>query len=147
MCIIPNDAEHRLCPGDGLEYMAALKTVYAPLNRYRKGDHLLQVIFFTAAIVLQNLLTLGSLEVWNDHFVPSMTFSPILIEVITEWLHRMYEKSEAKKKKKGWIGNFLEKVQKTTVKEWGKMQRCCILPQATQRTPIKPRKNRGSFSA
>ena len=97
----------------GWNYMAALKTVYAPLNRYRKVIiYGMQVIFFTAAIVLQNLLTLGSLEFGMIILVfLLMTFSPILIEVITEWLHRMYEKSEAKEEK-GWIGNFLEKVQK-----------------------------------
>lgn len=69
----------------GWNYMAALKTVYAPLNRYRKVIiYSMQVIFFGAAVVLQNLLTLGSLEFGMIILVfLLMTFSPILIEVIT----------------------------------------------------------------
>lgn len=97
----------------GWNYMAALKTVYAPLNRYRKTIiYGMQVIFFMAAIILQNLLTLGALEFGMIIQVfLLMTFSPILIEVITNLLHGMYERSEAKEEK-GWFARFLENVQK-----------------------------------
>ena len=79
----------------GWNYMAALKTVYAPLNRYRKVIiYSMQVIFFGAAVVLQNLLTLGSLEFGMIILVfLLMTFSPILIEVITDWLRNIYSRS------------------------------------------------------
>ncbi len=47
----------------GWNYMAALKTVYAPLNTYRKVIiYGMQLIFFAAAVIFQKLLTLGSLE-------------------------------------------------------------------------------------
>ena len=47
----------------GWNYMAALKTVYAPLSRYRKIIiYGMQFIFFFAAVCVQNLLALGSLE-------------------------------------------------------------------------------------
>lgn len=79
----------------GWNYMAALKTVYAPLNKYRKVIiYSMQVIFFGAAVVLQNLLTLGSLEFGMIILVfLLMTFSPILIDVITAWLRNIYSRS------------------------------------------------------
>ena len=79
----------------GWNYMAALKTVYAPLNRYRKVIiYSMQVIFFAAAVILQDLLTLGSLEFGMIILVfLLMTFSPILIEVITAWLRNIYSRS------------------------------------------------------
>lgn len=97
----------------GWNYMAALKTVYAPLNRYRKiVIYGMQFIFFAAAVVLQDILTLGSLEFGMIILVfLLMTFSPILIEVITGWLRNMYAKAQ-EKEDKGLIGEFLEKVQK-----------------------------------
>ncbi len=77
----------------GWNYMAALKTVYAPLNKYRKVIiYSMQVIFF-AAVVIQNLLTLGSLEFGMIILVLLMTFSPILIDVITAWLRNIYSRS------------------------------------------------------
>lgn len=98
----------------GWNYMAALKTVYAPLNRYRKVIiYGMQVIFFAAAVILQNLLALGALEFGMIILVfLLMTFSPIVIEVITNWLRRMYEKS-LDKEEKGWFASFLERVQKS----------------------------------
>ena len=79
----------------GWNYMAALKTVYAPLNTYRKVIiYSMQVIFFGAAVVLQNLLTLGSLEFGMIILVfLLMTFSPILIDVITAWIRNIYSRS------------------------------------------------------
>lgn len=97
----------------GWNYMAALKTVYAPLNRYRKMIiYSMQCIFFLAAVVLQNLLTLGSLEFGMIILVfLLMTFSPILIEAITEWLRKMYSRS-FDGDEKGRFALFLEKLVK-----------------------------------
>ena len=93
----------------GWNYMAALKTVYAPLNTYRKVIiYSMQVIFFGAAVVLQNLLTLGSLEFGMIILVfLLMTFSPILIETITEWIRKIYAKSLDKEDEdKGFFARF-----------------------------------------
>ena len=97
----------------GWNYMAALKTVYAPLSRYRKIIiYGMQFIFFFAAVCVQNLLALGSLEFGMIILVfILMTFSPIVIEAITEWCRAMYNKAQ-EKDKKGFISLFLEKVQK-----------------------------------
>ena len=97
----------------GWNYMAALKTVYAPLNKYRKiVIYGMQFIFFLASVCVQNLLSLGSLEFGMIILVfILMTFSPVVIEVITEWCRAMYDKAQ-EKEKKGLISLFLEKVQK-----------------------------------
>ena len=97
----------------GWNYMAALKTVYAPLSRYRKIIiYGMQFIFFFAAVCVQNLLALGSLEFGMITLVfILMTFSPVVIEVITEWCRSLYNKAH-EKEKKGIISLFLEKVQK-----------------------------------
>lgn len=97
----------------GWNYMAALKTVYAPLSRYRKFIiYGMQFIFFFAAVCVQNLLALGSLEFGMIILVfILMTFSPVVIEVITEWCRSLYNKAH-EKEKKGIISLFLEKVQK-----------------------------------
>ena len=97
----------------GWNYMAALKTVYAPLNRYRKVIiYSMQVIFFGAAVVLQNLLTLGSLEFGMIILVfLLMTFSPILIEVITDWLRNIYSRS-LDKGEQGKFTIFIDKLRK-----------------------------------
>ena len=78
----------------GWNYMSALRTVYSPLNTYRKVIiYGMQFAFFISAVVLQDLLTLGSLEFGMIILVfVLMTFSPILIETITEWIRRIYEK-------------------------------------------------------
>ena len=99
----------------GWNYMSALRTVYSPLNTYRKIIiYGMQFAFFISAVVLQNLLTLGSLEFGMIILVfVLMTFSPILIETITEWIRRIYEKSLDKEdEEKGFFTRFLEKVQK-----------------------------------
>ena len=97
----------------GWNYMAALKTVYAPLNRYRKVIiYSMQCSFFLAAVVLQKLLALGSLEFGMIILVfLLMTFSPIFIEAITEWLRKMYSRS-FDGEEKGRLALFLEKLVK-----------------------------------
>ena len=69
----------------GWNYMAALKTVYAPLNTYRKVIiYGMQFIFFAAAVIFQKLLSLGSLDFGMIILVfILMTFAPVLIDVIT----------------------------------------------------------------
>ena len=97
----------------GWNYMAALKTVYAPLNTYRKVIiYSMQVIFFGAAVVLQNLLTLGSLEFGMIILVfLLMTFSPILIDVITAWIRNIYNRS-LDKGEQGKFATFIDKLRK-----------------------------------
>ena len=79
----------------GWNYMAALKTVYAPLNRYRKTViYSMQVIFFLAAVIAQQLLSLKALEFGMIILVfILMTFSPLLIEIITEEIKKIYSRS------------------------------------------------------
>lgn len=97
----------------GWNYMAALKTVYAPLNRYRKVViYSMQCIFFLAAVILQNLLTLGSLEFGMIILVfLLMTFSPVVIDVITEWIRKLY-KTSLDGESKNWFTAFLDKMMK-----------------------------------
>ena len=99
----------------GWNYMSALRTVYSPLNTYRKVIiYGMQFAFFISAVVLQDLLTLGSLEFGMIILVfVLMTFSPILIETITEWIRTIYEKSlDREDENKGFFARFLERVQK-----------------------------------
>ncbi len=79
----------------GWNYMAALKTVYAPLNTYRKVIiYGMQFIFFSAAVIFQKLLSLGSLDFGMIILVfILMTFAPVLIDVITVWLKGIYARS------------------------------------------------------
>lgn len=79
----------------GWNYMAALKTVYAPLNRYRKVIiYGMQFIFFAAAVIFQNLLALGSLDFGMIILVfILMTFAPVLIDLITGWIRDIYARS------------------------------------------------------
>lgn len=79
----------------GWNYMAALKTVYGPLNRYRKVIiYGMQFIFFAAAVIFQNLLSLGSLDFGMIILVfILMTFAPVLIDVITGWIRDIYARS------------------------------------------------------
>ena len=97
----------------GWNYMAALKTVYAPLNRYRKLIiYSMQCIFFLAAVILQNLLTLGALEFGMIILVfLLMTFSPIAIDAITEWIRKMYKKS-LDGEPKNWVKVVIDKLMK-----------------------------------
>ena len=79
----------------GWNYMAALKTVYAPLNTYRKTIiYGMQFIFFSAAVIFQKILALGSLDFGMIILVfILMTFAPVLIDVITSWIKGVYAKS------------------------------------------------------
>lgn len=96
----------------GWNYMAALKTVYAPLNRYRKIIiYGMQVSFFIASVVFQKLLALGSLEYGMIVLVfILMTFSPIVIDMITEWIRKLYDRS-LDKENPGKFFAFLNKLQ------------------------------------
>ena len=99
----------------GWNYMAALRTVYSPLNTYRKVIiYGMQFVFFGGAVILQNILTLGSLEFGMIILVfLLMTFSPVVIEAITSWIRKGYEKSLDKDEEDmGVIGKFLKRVQK-----------------------------------
>lgn len=86
----------------GWNYMAALKTVYSPLSRYRKiVIYGMQLIFFGGAVILQDLLVLGSLEFGMIILVfLLMIFSPVVIDVITGFLKNLYEKLQEKKAEK-----------------------------------------------
>ena len=97
----------------GWNYMAALKTVYAPLSRYRKIIiYGMQFIFFFAAVCVQNLLALGSLEFGMIILVfLLMTFSPILIDVITAWIKNIYSRS-LDKGEQGKFSTFIDKLRK-----------------------------------
>lgn len=97
----------------GWNYMAALKTVYAPLNRYRKVIiYGMQFIFFAAAVILQKLLALGALEFGMIILVfILMTFSPVLIDVITAWIRTLYVKLE-EREERGFLSLLFEKIQK-----------------------------------
>ena len=97
----------------GWNYMAALKTVYAPLNTYRKVIiYGMQFIFFAAAVMFQKLLALGSLDFGLIILVfILMTFAPVLIDVITSWLKGIYAKSLDKEKPVKFTG-FVNKLSK-----------------------------------
>ncbi len=96
----------------GWNYMAALKTVYAPLNTYRKVIiYGMQFIFFAAAVIFQKLLSLGSLEFGMIILVfILMTFAPVLIDVITVWLKGIYARS-LDKEKPGKFTGFIDKFE------------------------------------
>jgi cation-transporting ATPase E len=97
----------------GWNYMSALKTVYAPLNRYRKiVIYGMQFSFFLAAVVLQDLLALGSLEFGMIILVfMLMTFSPVVIDFITEQIRSFYQTS-LDQEHPGRFMEFLQKLQK-----------------------------------
>ena len=95
--------------------MSALRTVYSPLNTYRKDDYLWNAVYiFGRAVILQNLLTFGSLEFGMIILVfLLMTFSPVVIDALTEWIRKIYAKSLDKEDaEKGFFGRFLNRVQK-----------------------------------
>ena len=97
----------------GWNYMAALKTVYAPLNTYRKVIiYGMQFIFFAAAVIFQKLLSLGSLDFGMIILVfILMTFAPVLIDVITVWLKGIYARS-LDQEKTGRFTGFIDKLRK-----------------------------------
>ena len=93
--------------------MAALQTVYAPLNTYRKVIiYGMQFIFFAAAVIFQKLLALGSLDFGLIILVfILMTFAPVLIDVITSWLKGIYAKS-LDQEKPGKFTGFVNKLSR-----------------------------------
>lgn len=97
----------------GWNYMSALRTVYAPLSNYRKTViYGMQIIFFLAAVLLQKLLGLGALEFGLIILVfLLMTFSPILIEFITEEIRRIYRDS-LDREEPGKFVAFIRKIQR-----------------------------------
>ena len=97
----------------GWNYMAALKTVYAPLNTYRKVIiYGMQFIFFAAAVIFQRLLSLGSLDFGMIILVfILMTFAPVLIDVITVWMKEIYARS-LDKENPGRFTSFIDKLRK-----------------------------------
>ena len=97
----------------GWNYMAALKTVYAPLNTYRKVIiYGMQFIFFAAAVIFQKLLSLGSLDFGMIILVfILMTFAPVLIDVITVWLKGIYARS-LDQENPGRFTGFIDKLRK-----------------------------------
>ena len=97
----------------GWNYMAALKTVYAPLNTYRKTIiYGMQFIFFSAAVIFQKLLGLGSLDFGMIILVfILMTFAPVLIDVITSWIKGVYAKS-LDKENPGKFTSFVNKLSR-----------------------------------
>ena len=101
----------------GWNYMAALRTVYSPLNKYRKiVIYGMQFIFFFAAVVLQELLVLGPLE-FNMIILVFllMIFTPVAIDAITAGIKKMYERS-LDSEEPGKFVKFLERVQQP--REW-----------------------------
>ena len=97
----------------GWNYMSALKTVYAPLNTYRKVIiYGMQFIFFSAAVIFQKLLGLGSLDFGMIILVfILMTFAPLLIDVITSWIKGVYAKS-LDKENPGKFTSFVNKLSR-----------------------------------
>lgn len=97
----------------GWNYMAALKTVYAPLNTYRKTIiYGMQFIFFSAAVIFQKILALGSLDFGMIILVfILMTFAPVLIDVITSWIKGVYAKS-LDKENPGKFTSFVNKLSR-----------------------------------
>lgn len=95
----------------GWNYMAALKTVYSPLTRFRKVIiYGMQLIFFGCALILQKLLNLRALEFGMIILVfMLMIFSPVVIDAITSLLRKMYLRSmeRGKEKKQGKLRKFI----------------------------------------
>lgn len=86
----------------GWSYMAALRTVYAPLNAFRKiVIYGVNIIFFVAALLFQNLLALRSLEFGMivQVFI-LMAISPVILDFLTSLFMRTQRWAEAKKKQR-----------------------------------------------
>lgn len=98
----------------GWNYMAALRTVYSPLNRYRKiVIYGMQFVFFIAAVVFQELLVLGPLE-FNMLVLVFllMIFTPVAIDAITAWLRKLYDHALDSENPNRFV-RFLNRVQGT----------------------------------
>lgn len=67
-------------------------------------------------MILQNLLTLGSLEFGMIILVfLLMTFSPILIDVITAWIKNIYSRS-LDKGEQGKFSTFIDKLRNSNMR-------------------------------
>ena len=86
----------------GWSYMAALRTVYAPLNLFRNiVIYGMNVIFFVAAVLFQDLLGLRGLEfgLIVQVFI-LMAISPIIQDFLTQVFLRTQKWLDARKKAK-----------------------------------------------
>ena len=86
----------------GWSYMAALRTVYAPLNTFRNVViYGMNVIFFIAAVLMQDLLGLTGLEfgLIVQVFI-LMTISPIIQDFLTNIFVRTQNWLDARKQKR-----------------------------------------------
>ncbi len=86
----------------GWSYMAALRTVYAPLNLFRNVViYGMNVIFFIAAVLLQDLLGLKGLEfgLIVQVFI-LMTISPIIQDFLTKMFMKTQRWLGARKRQK-----------------------------------------------
>ncbi len=83
----------------GWSYMAALRTVYQPLNTFRKVVITgMQVLFFGGALLFQKLLNFKGLEFGMIILVFFlMTVSPAVIEFLTSMLNRLHLSLEEKR--------------------------------------------------
>ena len=93
----------------GWNYMSALRTVYAPLNWYRRLVILgMQVIFFAGAVVARDMLGLASLEFGMIILVfLLMSFAPVLTDAVTEWVRRVYARYLVKASDKAWYQRLI----------------------------------------
>ena len=72
----------------------------------------MQFIFFSAAVIFQKLLGLGSLDFGMIILVfILMTFAPLLIDVITSWIKGVYAKS-LDKENPGKFTSFVNKLSR-----------------------------------
>ncbi|MBQ0000092.1 MAG: HAD-IC family P-type ATPase, partial [Clostridiales bacterium] len=96
----------------GWNYMSALRTVYSPLNTYRKiVIYGMQMGFFLAAAIMRDLLVLGPLEFRMIILVlVMMNFSPIAIDLITEQIRIQYRNLDTENP--GKFLTFIRKLQK-----------------------------------
>ncbi len=83
----------------GWSYMAALRTVYQPLNTFRKVVITgMQILFFGGALIFQKLLNFKGLEFGMIILVFFlMTVSPGIIEFLTSMLNRLRVSIEEKR--------------------------------------------------
>ena len=83
----------------GWNYMAALKTVYSPLSKFRKVIiYGMQFVFFASALILQKFLNFKALEFGMIILVfMLMIFSPVVIDGITTLLKKMYRRSQERR--------------------------------------------------
>lgn len=78
----------------------------------QESDYIWNAVYlFAAAVILQDLLFLGSLDFGMIILVfILMTFAPVLIDVITGWIKELYARS-LDKETPGPIASFLSRLQ------------------------------------